>query len=329
MPAWTQALPSELYARAVSETAAGRSAGAALPLGALAAAAAGLHAFAWLLFRRLYDSPSTTGSSSLSGAGDVRMTVLPGLSAAASAVAIAQVRFVTRSPRGRTCLVGPLLMLVIFGALTFVRANEGDGFGRLIRSGGLGLGMVIGFFGLLALHPVLVNQFAIDGAGLTLQFLVPLSNRDLLRGKAAGGALVTLAPIGLAVFVAAIVFGGGTWGQWVALVLGILATYAAIAPLAAAMSIMFPRVVDFNSMGRGSNPSQIGSIVTALATVVAAAIPLGLTLLAVMIDQPNLAALLVGVWTVIAVVAGWQLMRVADGVLEKRRENLALVAGGR
>jgi hypothetical protein len=48
-----------------------------------------------------------------------------------------------------------------------------------------------------------------------------------------------------------------------------------------------------------------------------------------MIDQPNLAALLVGVWTVIAVVAGWQLMRVADGVLEKRRENLALVAGGR
>ena len=43
---------------------------------------------------------------------------------------------------------------------------------------------------LFAIHPFTLNQFSSDRAGLTLQFLLPVSARELVRGKAIGGARI-------------------------------------------------------------------------------------------------------------------------------------------
>lgn len=294
----------------------------------LVAWAVALHGATWLLFRRLYDSPMSVGGRSSADARDVRLARIPGLSPAAAAVAMAQVRLVLRSVRGRTCLVGPLLMLVIFGALTLSRNDLGP-LTAFTNQGGIGLALLIAFFSLLSMHPIVVNQFAVDGAGLTLEFLQPISGRDLLRGKAVGGAIVSSAPSAVAVLVARVVFDGGTWGQWTALAFGFVATYALVAPLAATMSLAFPRAVNFNSMGRSSNPHQLATFITLLATALAAAPAFGLAVLAAVMGDPNLAALFVGLWAVVAVAAGWWLLTPVDRLLERRRENLLFVAAGR
>ena len=42
--------------------------------------------------------------------------------------------------------------------------------------------------------PLVTNQFAIDGAGLTLELLSPLSEDDILNGKAVGNGLLSAIP---------------------------------------------------------------------------------------------------------------------------------------
>jgi len=327
-PAWTQISPTEMYASAVSLAAWRRYRETALPLLGLVAWAAALHGATWLLFRRLYDSPMSVGARSSVDAREVRLARIPGLSPAAAAIAMAQVRLVLRSVRGRTCLVGPLLIFVIFGTLTLSRGDLGP-MAILTDRGGIGLAVFVAFFSLLSMHPVVANQFAVDGAGLTLEFLQPISGRDLLRGKAVGGALASLAPAAVVLLLARVAFNGGTWGQWTALAFGCIATYALVAPLAATMSLAFPRAVNFNSMGRSSNPHQLATLITLLATALAAAPAFGLAVLAALMGDPNLAALFVGLWAVVAVAAGWWLLTPVDRLLEQRRENLLFVAAGR
>lgn len=328
LPAWTQISPTEMYASAASLGAERRYREAALPVLGLVTWAAALHGATWLLFRRLYDSPMSAGGRSSADAGDVRLARIPGLSPAAAAIAMAQVRLVLRSVRGRTCLLGPLLLFAVFGALTLSRGDLGP-MAVLTDRGGIGLALFVAFFSLVSMHPIVVNQFAVDGAGLTLEFLQPISGRDLLRGKAVGGALVSFAPAAVAVLLARVVFDGGTWGQWAALAFGSIATYALVAPLAATMSLAFPRAVNFNSMGRSSNPHQLATLITLMASAFAAAPAFGLAVLAAFMGRPNLAALFVGLWAAVAVAAGWWLLLLVDRLLEQRRENLLFVAAGR
>ena len=324
-PGWTVALPSEMYAASVARSAGGQLGDAVLPMTGLLLWAAVFNAGSWMAFRRIYESPTASGGHRIGAPGTVRLSSFPFLSSPAAAVAAAQIRLVLRSPRGRTCLIGPLLMLVIFGILMW---GGRDGPAEWIReSGGLGLATVVAFFSLLAMHPIIVNQFAADGAGLTLQLLLPLTNRDLLIGKVASGAVISILPTVLVLVLAFAAFPGGPLSLWAALPLGLMATYAVIAPLAAAMSVLFPRAVNLNAMGRQSNPHQAASFVTTFATLAAAAIPVGLGVAAVAFGVPYLGLVLMLTWLILTVIVGYLLLGPVEHVLDRRRENLAIVAG--
>ncbi len=101
--------------------------------------------------------------------------------------------------------------------------------------------------------------------------------------------------------------------------------YVASAPPAAALSAMFPRSVDFNSIGRGSNAHGLAAFLGMLVVIVAAAPPALLTALAFALRRPGLALLLLLVWCAIVLVVSTLLFGVVAKVFESRRENLGLV----
>ena len=150
-----------------------------------------LHAVAWRVHRRLIETPATSGPRrTRDRAGPARRQV-PGLTAGASAVAWAFARLCFRTPRGKIVIFGVVMTLPLLSVL-MLRTGE---FPLLFT---LRPGLSIGIFGLgitlLSLGPLSLNQFACDGAGLTLQTLMPISDRELLIGKAVGGALVLMGP---------------------------------------------------------------------------------------------------------------------------------------
>ncbi|MGH9312629.1 MAG: hypothetical protein ACRD1S_05465, partial [Vicinamibacterales bacterium] len=252
---------------------------------------------------------------------------LPGLSAGASAVAWAFVRLVFRTPRGKIVIFGVVLMLPLLSVM-------------MMRAGGLPFlfttlrpGFSMGIFGLaitlLSLGPLSLNQFASDGAGLTLQSLAPISDRELLVGKAVGGALVLAGP---AVFVLAIAIAlspRAPIALWLALVLGVVATYAVLAPVNAALSAVFPRKVNLASIGRDSNPHQAANFLGFLAIIVAAA-PAALAAAAglVLLRSQAITVLLVGLWAGAAIVISSLALRLVERLFAARRENLLFVAQG-
>jgi hypothetical protein len=321
-PAWTRVAPSELYASSLITSGTDRL----RPVGGLLLAAAGAHLAGWAVFRRLLDTPGGGSvrrrreSATLSG---VR---LPGLSPGAAAVALAHVRLITRTPRGRMAVAGPLLVLAI-AAITLLRSGEG----RLLflvlphapPLAALGL-----FVGLLGLHPILLNQFAVDRAGLTLQFLMPVTDREIVRGKSAGAALIVLLPM-LAGSVAGLaLLPPGPLALWAALLLGAIALLAPLVPLAALLSAVLPRPADLDTIGNRSNPHHAAGLIGLSATAVLAGIPLALVVAGLRVwNEPWLSAGLVGAWTVLMVGAGRLLAHGAAVVLGRRRENLVILAG--
>jgi hypothetical protein len=331
LPPWTREIgsrlfsvtPSELYTSALTRSADGRAGAAGLSVTALLVWAAALHAIGLALFGRVLASPGTTGARRQASTAGIWSMVLPGLSPGASAVALAHVRLAIRTPRGRTILFTPLVMLVFFGALS-LRSGDSTIVPFIASRGGLGLATFASAIALLAVLPLAMNQFAVDGAGLTLSLLTPLSARQLLVGKAVGNGLIAIPTALLCVAIAVAVFGGGTLAAWLNLVLSLVATYTLASPAAAVFSAMLPRVVDMNSIGSKSNAHGISGLLGLLAFGVAAlpciAIIVGMSQL---LDRPALAPLVLLVWAAIALVAARLLLVPAEQVFERRRENLA------
>ena len=126
--------------------------------------------------------------------------------------------------RGRLALAIPALTLLI---LTFVfRRPEVREHLFGLAAGGPVLVLVAIFLALVGQQAVVLNQFAVDGAGLSLEFLGPLSDRDLLRGKAAGGAILTACSLVPALLAAAVLGGGSSPWLWPAALLVCLGSYA-------------------------------------------------------------------------------------------------------
>ena len=171
-----------------------------------------------------------------------------------------------------------------------------------------------------------MNQFAVDRAGLTMTLLSPLRDDEILSGKAAGNALIVAVPAIISVTAALLLFGGSAPGLWLTLVLGLVSIQLLVAPIAAMASATFPRAVDMNSIGRGSNAHAAAGLIGLLAFFVSAAAPALLALLAVrLLDRPSLAPVLAGAWCVVAYVGGRLLFIIARRVFASRRENLAMV----
>ena len=312
---WLAVMPWSLYTRAVDGP-------QPAPAHALALAALSLAGVSRWAFGRLLDTPADRRSGTSRTAKARRF---PGLSPAAAAIAWTTFRLATRSVRGRVILFTspiPVLMLAILWKRILVDSGWGSLVGVLV----LGVGSALTLF---SLQTILANQFAVDRAGLTLTFLGPASSREIVLGKAAGGALIFGGPVGIAVAIALALHPRGTAGLWVAALISALSAYVAQAPVAALVSASFPAPCDLMKL-RAGNVHPLAGVIGMATALVASLAAAGLFIATFAMTGSALAVLassLVGT----AVAAGWAALALplAAQAVELRRENLAMIAQGR
>ena len=325
--AWAKAsYPSELYVNA-TRSAAGVSPGSgAKRLGGLAVTALALHGIGMFVFGKVLASPGSNSARRHAGPMSERWRrSLPGLSSGASAVALAQVRLALRTPRGRAILLSPVVTVGVFGVLMSRQAGT-MGFGSMSSTGGLPLAIFGSFASLVAILPIAMNQFAVDKAGLTRALLSPLADGEYLAGKAVGNGLIAVAPALLCVVISLVLFPGGSLALWASLPLALVATYLLVAPAAAAFSAMFPRVVDLNSIGRGSNAHGLAGLLGLIAFAAAAAPSIALAFIASRwLQHAALVPVVLLGWCVIAYGIGRLIFRPVLRIFASRRDNLALI----
>jgi hypothetical protein len=301
---------------------------AAARLGALAIAAAALHAAGMFVFARVLDSPGASGARRSVATREAWGMTLPGLTPGASAVALAQLRLALRTPRGRSILLSPLVVLGVLAVV--MRRHGGLDLGPIAAHGALGLASFASFVALLATLHIVVNQFAVDKAGMTLALLSPLSDGEYLAGKAVGNALIGLPPAFFCVIATAALFREGSPTLWAAIPLSLIATYLLIAAPAAILSALFPRLVDLNSIGRSSNAHGLAGLLGMLSFVAAGASNLLIVLAATKwLERPGLVPVLLLAWCVIAFIISRLLFAIARRIFTARRENLALLLSDR
>lgn len=314
-------IPSELYRRATIG-AATKPLDAAAPFATLLLIAFAVQAAGFAAYRRVLDMPVSIGTRHAGSFGGLWDRRIPGLSAAASAVAFTQLRLGLRTPRGRATIASPLLMPIVLAAIAYRT-------GRTIIPGvdgknGLGLAIFGVIASILALLPLAMNQFAIDKAGFTRQMLSPLSVRELLWGKAVGNGLIAIVPAIFCLGVPAIMFPGGRIGLWVGLALAGLSAYVLLAPAAAAISALFPKTVDLNSIGNSSNAHQGAALLGMLAFAIALAPSALLSIGAIAwFHRPELVPFLLAAWCAIAFGLSYVLFVPAARFVASRRETLA------
>jgi hypothetical protein len=250
-PGWLVLIPSEAFAGAVAAPAGGRALAAVPPLVALATEAALLYVLSRTAWRRLVETPAT-------GSQRRRRLALPRLAAPASllghpacAVARAQVAVTLRTILGRIAVVTPVLMVVTTAAVS--DATRGP-FARLAPLLGATAVLALGPLSMFVFHNILLNQFGVDGAGLSLQLLSPIDERALIVGKALGGAALTAVALAPAMVAAAIFHPGTPVLLWPATVVAATAAYLLFAPAALMLSLLFPKAVDLGHLGSKGKP---------------------------------------------------------------------------
>jgi hypothetical protein len=123
-----------------------------------------------------------------------------------------------------------------------------------------------------------------------------------------------------------VAFPGGSLALWLAIPLSLMATYFLVAPAAAILSALFPRVVDLNSIGRGSNAHGLAGLLGVFAFVGAGAPGLLINLVAAKwFGQPSLVPVLLLAWCALAYGIGRLLFLPARRIFAQRRENLAML----
>jgi len=314
-------IPSEMY-RQATLNGARTPIDAIVPLASLGLLAFAVQAAGFAAYRRVLDMPVSLGTRRAGSFGGLWDRVVPGLTPGASAVAMTQLRLALRTPRGRASIASPLLMPLLLAGLAYRTGRMP--IPGVDASNGLGLAAFGSFASMLALIPLAMNQFAIDKAGFTRQMLLPLSVRELLWGKAVGNALTAAIPGVFCLLIPAVMFSPGPRAYWIGLVLALIATYVLIAPAAAALSAVFPKTVDLNSIGNSSNAHQGAGLLGMLAFAASMAPPAGLTVLAARILQrPDLVPIFMLGWCVLAIAVSYLLFIPVGQLVDSRRESLA------
>jgi hypothetical protein len=317
-------LPPQMYLTAARGAAEGNFGRSGANLAGLIAIAALVHGVGFVAFGRVLDSPASSGARRGLQTRGPSSWRLPWLSSGASAVAVAHVRLTLRTPRGRSILLSPL-MLFLFIAVFMARGAGGVDFGPLIPHSGVGLAAVTSFFCIMSTVPISTNQFAVDRAGLTRTLLSPLTEMELLIGKAMGNALIGLGPALVCFAAAAVFFRSGSVALWATIPIGLVAVVMLAAPVTAIASAVFPKSVELNSIG-GNNAHGFAALTGMLSFVVAAGPPALLTLLSVWyLQRPELAPAFVMAWGIVAYFLSKFLFTIARGVFHRRRENLAML----
>ena len=333
VPAWIATLesralpvvPSEMFVRSTRAAAQGRPASAWPALAGLVVSAAFLHAAGLFVFGRLLDSPGSIGSRRKAVGARTRPIRIPGVSRAISAVALNQIRLALRTPRGRSILLSPLVVFLVFGAMMSNVGTRAE-FGFLTIGSGLTLAVFGSWMSLMVSIPISMNQFSIDRAGLTLAFFSPLDDWELLRGKAIGNGVIAGIPAIVCVLGAAALFGDGPVALWLSLPFGIVATCLLVAPPAAALSALFPRPVELNSIGRGSNAHGAAGFIGFIAITAAGAATAAVALLAMRaLPRASWTPLVMLIWCAACAVVARLMFVPVRSLLARRRENLALI----
>jgi hypothetical protein len=318
------AAPSELYITSLRAASQGATRSTLPRIGAIAAVTMGVHVTGLALFRRAMWSSGSGGRRRASSMQHVWARVIPFVSPGTSAVALALVRLAARTPRGRATLLTPVALTALFTMVIWRRGLLE--IGPFSASNGLGFAAFVSFLALIASLPISMNQFAVDRAGLTLTLLSPLNARQILAGKALGTGLMTIFPAIICIVLTAIAFPGGSLALWAALVPALCATYTLAAPIALMLSTIFPRVVNMNSVGSSSNAHAVAGFAGLFVFGLAALPPAALALVAIGIfDRPLLALVFILAWCPVAFAVARLLLRPAERIFERRRENLAML----
>lgn len=253
---------------------------------------------------------------------------LPLLSPGASAVAWAFIRGAFRTVRGRLTILlpGPMLAMLVAvfkGLPQETWTIEAAARGYLLFGGSL-------IFTFYAMHALSMNFFGSDRAGLTMQLLAPVSDRELAWGKIVGFAFVF--SVGLLVCLAAslTVAHSGPPPYWIAVVLGAGATFFLVSPVAIWFSALFPVASDLSKTGAGGNPHAFPMVAGTLCAALFSLPTIGILAIAEFGFKSAVAAIpMAAVWLAIAAAIGIPMVNVASRSIGARRENLALVAQGK
>ena len=316
--------PSEMYGASVLAVRQGTMR-SARPLAGLVAAGFVLHGLGLLAFGRVLDTPGSSSSRRSTRSTTARTFTIPGVSRGASAVAMAQMHLGLRTPRGRSILLSPIVAFAVFAVLMRRGAGAME-FGFIALNSGIGLAAFASAICLLSILPFAMNQFAIDRTGLTLELLSPLTDLDILLGKAIANAVIAGAPALACMTVSYLMFPSGSPALWLCVPLGALAAYTLAAPGAAVLSAVFPRAVDLNSIGSGSNAHGIAGLIGMFVFLVSAAPPILLALVAtVVLERPAAAPIILLVWCALTIVVSRLLFIPVATLFNRRRENLAMV----
>lgn len=318
-----QAYPPELYSRAAAAAASGRSRDALTSVAALAAEALALHALGFLLFQRALDASGSGGARRDAPTGMAWRRPLPGLSPATSAVARAHFALARRTPRGRAILLSPIALVV--ASVILLRQHYHLTIAGVPIDSGLALACFASLVCLMATLPFSMNQFAVDGAGLTRVLLLPLDDRQYLAGKAVGNAFIAAVPASLCLTAEyCITTGTRALSAWAAVPLGLIAVALLVSPVAAMLSALFPRVVDLNSIGTRGNAHGLAGLLGVLSFLLAAACTLGIGAAATYgLPHPAAQLAVLGVWCAISACVCLALFVPARRVFAARRGNLA------
>jgi hypothetical protein len=181
-----------------------------------------------------------------------------------------------------------------------------------------------------ALQALTMNQFASDRAGLTLQVLAPVSDEDLVKGKAAGCAMIFAVAAAVCLISIFAVSGSDSLFLWISVLLAGAATYLLMCPVAAVMSAYFPVASDLSKTGTGGNPHGLAMLAGTL-LVFALSIPPGLIIAICfrVFESPGLTVTLMAIWTLAAGLISVPLLKFGARAVAARKENLVLVAQGR
>jgi hypothetical protein len=323
---WTSGFPSELYAGSVEAAANGRTGVALARMAALGALAVLLFALSGSLHRRLLNSPEQTSRRRSDEPARTRHWAVPGAGPVVSAVALAQVRTALRTVRGKIAVYF-VVVVVILTAMVFGRqVLDGLPGDQVVEVGPLVLLLGI-LVTLVSLQPILMNQFAVDGAGLTLQFLSPTSDRDLVRGKILGCAILAAISLLLCLAGAVAVSPGGSPWAWLAMLLVCVSAFVLLAPACSLTSAIFPKRSNLNRLGKAGDPHGVAGLIGLALTALALAPPVALYATGILLmESPTRALWMVAVWCVVALGLALPMSRLAEQAVARRRENLFLVA---
>lgn len=329
LPRWSHYIPSEMYGRALDASMLRADRLAWLYVAGLAGEAAILFALSAVVHRRMINA--IEGDTSARGAGSTRGAGwrIPGVPAAISAVALTQWRITTRTVRGRLAIFLPGPMLGVM-TLVFRRVPDDQRWVSLFGTDGyimLAAGLV---FIIYALQPFSVNLFGSDRTGLALEFLSPITETDLSRGKVLGCALVFLTSAAMCLAVAVAVAPAGPVVAWIGVLEGGLATFLWVSPVAVAFSAVLPVAADLSKTGPGGNPHPIAMFAGAVIVLIVAAIAAAASSIGgLWLQHPTIFCGVMGLWLIASGIASWFLIHLSARLVALRRENLLLVAGGR